>query len=245
MPEYETGNKNLDEDLDQVVRFLRGELDVTPEAVIGTKDKRHESFALLRQLPPSVLRSLRFLAVPENLAYAQSRVGDKARVAMDQVAKKVADRFGDFFADHDVRWVLLQAYSDASAREAPEEGDEGEEEKTSLTDGFNIVDRVEFANLWMVATDVARPNARIGLFSGDRMLLDLTLDLDDLTFLVGRFCRILSEVNQVAETLKGKTHQIFDPGAKKSVILRRLERAVHDLQQAKASLARVVDDDIS
>jgi len=170
-----TGNEMLDSDLKELFQVAAGP---RLQAVHGAIKKRNLSepdFAKIA--PPSVIRVTHALTDPENFKSLLKQCPVEVHPLLKKAKGLAQKEFSDL-PSHPAASRILEK--------------EAEDKKPRLN--YNTISRISWISEWVGKPPKLLPTVRIGLRDRrDELLLDTTVDWDDLLYLIQGLSRILTE----------------------------------------------------
>jgi len=171
----QTGIGDLDKDLSLLFKFAEGEehaalLDVIKDQAILPKN-------FLERIPKDLISLCLALASPTNFQFILQKSNKKSHEILHE-AKRLVEKDFIGLLEHPTVLKILQ---------------EQNKEKKSPALNLNVISRVSAVPIWFGKPPMV-PSVRIGLLDKrDKILLDTSLDWQDLAFLIRALTEILAD----------------------------------------------------
>lgn len=187
--EINTGFAQLDSDLTDLFAVLEGE--VLPRIKDGLAKNTLTKAELGSLFPRGAFKLSVALSSAPNYALIVTGKSKQARGVIDNARDLVSKELKDLLT-HPIAVERLRGL----------ESEDAQDEKSPLGENLNSISRTEHAHMWFGTPEALVPAVRIGFISRSRrLLLDSTLQLDDLAFVAVTMVKILAEMMERAEKL--------------------------------------------
>jgi hypothetical protein len=178
-------------DVDVLANFLNGKLSVTPDKILRAPAEDYER--LFSELPLIVLQLFALAAIPDPTV-ALAMISPTSAAIMSEALPQLKEKFGDFFSKDSVR--------EAMSSLAEEMGDESG--VPSPGEATNEINGVYAEGAWTVNKSGCLPAQSVVFARDDKILLQSTMNWNDILYVIRRLSKILENDALVAADWKAK-----------------------------------------